>query len=136
MGRETTRTSDRMRPSRRTRLCLPAVFAELLAVAPVAARTGTVLVERVIDGDTIRVRMAGAPYTVRLTGVDAPETKHPTLGIRRLVPSSPWQKGLLGGCARPAQAICGDGEQVGVRHLVGQRDPDAACGDTDMGADL
>ena len=71
-----------MRPSRRTRLCLPAVFAELLAVAPAAARTGTALVERVIDGDTIRVRMAGAPHTVRLTGVDAPETKHPTLGVQ------------------------------------------------------
>ena len=82
MGRETTRTSDRVRPSRRTRLSLLAVFAALLAVAPAAAQTGAALVERVIDGDTIRVRMAGAPYTVRLTGVDTPETKHPTLGVQ------------------------------------------------------
>ena len=35
-------------------------------------------VERVIDGDTIRVRFEGKSYTVRLIGVDTPETKHPT----------------------------------------------------------
>ena len=88
MGRETTRTSDRVRPSRRTRLFLLAVFAALLAVAPAAAQTGTALVGRVIDGDTIRVRMAGAPYTVRLTGVDTPETKHPTLGVQPFGPEA------------------------------------------------
>ena len=41
-----------------------------------------------------------------------------------------------GGRPRPAQAVGGDDEQVGVRQVVGQRDPDTACGDTDMGADL
>ena len=40
---------------------------------PIMAR-----VERVIDGDTIRVRHQGNSYTVRLMGVDTPETKHPT----------------------------------------------------------
>ena len=35
-------------------------------------------VERVIDGDTVRVRFEGKSYTVRLMGVDTPETKHPT----------------------------------------------------------
>lgn len=39
------------------------------------------LVERVIDGDTLL--MAGG-YRVRLIGVDAPETKHPSL------PPEPW----------------------------------------------
>ena len=34
-------------------------------------------VVRVIDGDTLRVRAHGKEYTVRLTGVDTPETKHP-----------------------------------------------------------
>ena len=38
----------------------------------------TACVERVIDGDTIRVRSEGASYTVRLLGVDTPETKRPT----------------------------------------------------------
>ena len=51
-----------------------------------AAQTAAALVERVIDRDTIRVRMAGASYTVRLTGVDTPETKHPTLGVQPLGP--------------------------------------------------
>ena len=88
MGRETTRTSDRVRPSRRTRLFLLAVFAALLAIAPAAAQTAAALVERVIDGDTICVRMAGAPYTVRLNGVDTPETKHPSLGVQPFGPEA------------------------------------------------
>ena len=41
VGRETTRTSDRVRPCRRTRLFLLAVFAALLAITPAAAQTGT-----------------------------------------------------------------------------------------------
>ena len=64
------------------------VLAALLAVAPAAAQTGAALVDRVIDGDAIRVRMAGAPYTVRLNGVDTPETKHPTLGVQPFGPEA------------------------------------------------
>ena len=41
VGRETTRTSDRVRPCRRTRLFLLAVFAALQAIIPAAAQTGT-----------------------------------------------------------------------------------------------
>ena len=44
---------------------------------PITAR-----VERVIDGDTIRVRHQGKSYTVRLIGVDTPETKHPTKAVK------------------------------------------------------
>ena len=39
-------------------------------------------VERVIDGDTIQVRVEGKRYTVRLIGVDTPETKHPTRAVQ------------------------------------------------------
>ena len=39
-------------------------------------------VERVIDGDTIRVRVQGKEYTVRLIGVDTPETVHPTKAVQ------------------------------------------------------
>ena len=39
-------------------------------------------VERVIDGDTIRVRYQGKTFTVRLIGVDTPETKHPTKAVQ------------------------------------------------------
>ena len=51
-----------------------AVLARL-AGGPVLAQTGPAQVERVIDGDTIRVRLDGVRYTVRLTGVDTPETR-------------------------------------------------------------
>ena len=44
---------------------------------PIAAQ-----VERVIDGDTIRVRHQGKNYTIRLIGVDTPETKHPTKAVQ------------------------------------------------------
>ena len=39
-------------------------------------------VERVIDGDTVRVRFEGKSCTVRLMGVDTPETKHPTQAVQ------------------------------------------------------
>ena len=39
-------------------------------------------VERVIDGDTIQVRFENKRYTVRLIGVDTPETKHPTKPVQ------------------------------------------------------
>ena len=44
---------------------------------PISAR-----VERVIDGDTIQVRFEGKSYTVRLIGVDTPETVHPTRAVQ------------------------------------------------------
>ena len=44
---------------------------------PISAR-----VERVIDGDTIQVRFEGKSHTVRLIGVDTPETKHPTKAVQ------------------------------------------------------
>ena len=38
---------------------------------------GSARVERVVDGDTIRVRLDGRSETVRYIGVDTPETKKP-----------------------------------------------------------
>ena len=52
-----------------------------LAVAPVPAQTGPAQVDRVIDGDTISVRRDGVRFAVWLTGVDTPETTHPTRGV-------------------------------------------------------
>ena len=57
------------------------------AVSLIALITGaqldsiTARVERVIDGDTVRVRFDGGIHTVRLIGVDTPETKHPTKAV-------------------------------------------------------
>jgi len=44
-----------------------------------AALAGTVA--RVIDGDTVRVRSRGFDDTVRLVGIDTPETRHPQRGV-------------------------------------------------------
>lgn len=51
--------------------------APFLPAAPVPAGEPVVVVE-VVDGDTVRVRLRGEERTVRLLGVDAPETGHPS----------------------------------------------------------
>ena len=58
---------------------LIAGFMSLVTSAPLAPVTARV--ERVIDGDTIQVRSEGKSYTVRLLGVDTPETKHPSKAV-------------------------------------------------------
>ena len=40
---------------------------------------GTVV--RVVDGDTVKVRLGSHTETIRLIGVNTPETKHPTKGV-------------------------------------------------------
>ncbi|MGH7317649.1 MAG: thermonuclease family protein, partial [Candidatus Rokuibacteriota bacterium] len=40
--------------------------------------SGTVV--RVVDGDTVHVRLGGAVEKVRYIGIDTPETRHPTRG--------------------------------------------------------
>ena len=63
---------------------LIAGFASLITSAqldPIMAQ-----VERVIDGDTIRVRFEGKSYTVRLMGVDTPGDEAPHQGGRILWP--------------------------------------------------
>jgi len=55
----------------------------LIAVAapgcsrPPSGAPGEARVERVVDGDTIVVDLAGQEVTVRLLGIDTPETHHP-----------------------------------------------------------
>ncbi len=63
-----------------------AVLAALSS--PAAAQTGPAQVDRVIDGHTIRVRLDGDRSTVRLTGVDTPETRHPTRGVEPYGPEA------------------------------------------------
>ena len=81
MGDRTTRTNPRVTACRIRRYIAPLAVLAWLAGAPVLAQTGTAQVDRVIDGDTISVRLDGDRYTVRLTGVDTPETTHPTRGV-------------------------------------------------------
>lgn len=60
---------------------LAAVLA-LLALAPTAAAARRLegRVVHVVDGDTVRVRLADRVETVRYIGVNTPEVRHPTRG--------------------------------------------------------
>ena len=66
---------------------IPAVFIAALALAGCSRTTASSLpppwarVLAVIDGDTIEVRIGAQRETVRLIGIDTPETKHPTKPI-------------------------------------------------------
>ena len=92
MGHRTNRTpvtvTWRSAPRVRARACvvsLAPVLAALVALTAGglgAAHIAPAQVARVVGGDTITVRLAdGDRYTVRLTGVDTPETVHPTRGV-------------------------------------------------------
>ena len=89
MGNRTTRPQAALRACRVRRLVVVALAVlAWLAGAPVLAQTGPAQVDRVIDGDTISVRLDGDRDTVRLTGVDTPETKHPTRGVEPYGPEA------------------------------------------------
>ena len=76
-------TDKRLRKKRATRIGALMCFAGILALAMAGQRTGpvTARVERVIDGDTLIVRYQGESHTVRLSGVDTPESAHPTAPV-------------------------------------------------------
>lgn len=66
--------------------------------APRTDEMGRVLatVRTVVDGDTIAVNLGGRTETVRLIGVDTPETKHPTKPVGCFGPeASAHTTGLL-----------------------------------------
>lgn len=85
---------------------LPRVFPTRVVVAVVAAvaavvasvgvgacatdnlPAGTAVVERVVDGDTIVVRIGGERERVRLLGIDTPETVHPEKPVECFGPES------------------------------------------------
>lgn len=46
------------------------------------------VVTRAVDGDTIRVRTARGTETIRLLGVNTPETHHPTKGVECFGPEA------------------------------------------------
>ena len=81
MEHRTTRPQIALSARRIWRSVVALAVLARLAGAPVLAQTGIAQVDWVIDGDSIRVRLDGARDTVRVTGVDTPETKHPTRGV-------------------------------------------------------
>ena len=87
MGHRTTRPHATLKACRIRWYAVALAVLTWLAV-PVLAQTGPAQVDRVIDGDTIRVRLDGDRFTVRLTGVDTPETTHPTRGVEPYGPEA------------------------------------------------
>lgn len=49
---------------------------------------GTARVEKVVDGDTLEVSVAGTTETLRLLGIDTPETHHPTRPVECFGPEA------------------------------------------------
>ena len=80
-------SSTVMNPVRRAGLII-LMFGLGLLFWSVPAHSENAVVVRVIDGDTIRVALSGELTTVRLLGVDTPETKHPTKAVQPLGPEA------------------------------------------------
>ena len=78
----TQKDSSKMNTVRRAGLII-LLFGLGLLFWSVPAHSESAVVVRVIDGDTITVQIAGAIRTIRLIGVDTPETKHPTKKVQR-----------------------------------------------------
>ena len=76
--------------ARLSALALLPLLAATLVACTAGARPddGTMSIVRVIDGDTVVVRVHGADETVRLIGIDTPETKHPTKPVQCFGPEA------------------------------------------------
>ena len=81
MDHRTTRPQPAVRACRLRRLVVALAVLAGLAGGPVLAQTGLAQVDQVIDGDPICVQRDGTRSTARLTGVDTPETRHPTRDV-------------------------------------------------------
>jgi micrococcal nuclease len=57
--------------------CRPEAAVSVPDAPPGAAVAPNAVVERVVDGDTLEMRISGATHTVRLIGIDTPETVDP-----------------------------------------------------------
>ena len=76
--------------------------ATTLAAVPASAATLQGRVTRVVDGDTVKVEVRGVETTVRLVGIDTPETVRPGTPVECFGPAaSARTKHLL----RPGQAV-------------------------------
>jgi micrococcal nuclease len=69
-------------------LVLPTEIPQPPDVSTPAFERTEALVVRVIDGDTIKVRLDGQVYSVRYIGIDTPETVHPDKPIEWMGPEA------------------------------------------------
>ena len=70
-----------------SKLLVPLCALSLVGCS-VPAQPGTAIVKRVIDGDTIELRIGKSNETVRLLGIDTPETVHPNKPIECFGPEA------------------------------------------------
>ena len=78
-----TNIASKLKSKRTARIGVAILVAGMLALITEAQfEPIRATVVRVIDGDTIRVRVEGKEYAVRLIGVDTPETVHPTKTVQ------------------------------------------------------
>ena len=70
------------------------------------------IVEEVVDGDTVRIRVDGDVESVRLLGIDTPETRHPTKPVECFGPQA---SAALG-------ALLPEGMQVRIERDIESRD--------------
>ena len=85
MGHRTARTSltHKLKSKRSARIGIGILIWGMLALITEAQyEPRSAVVERVIDGDTIEVRVDDQTHTVRLIGADTPETKHPAKEVQ------------------------------------------------------
>ena len=85
MGHRTARTSlaHKLKSKRSARIGIVILILGMLALITEAQyEPRSAVVERVIDGDTIEVRVDDQTHTVRLIGADTPETKHPAKEVQ------------------------------------------------------
>ncbi len=75
-------------------LCL-AWLAAAHALEPLAPLQGPFVLDRIVDGDTIRVFVDGRSESVRLIGIDTPETKAPGRPVQPFGPEASEQIGRL-----------------------------------------
>lgn len=77
----------RRSPARTLVVLMAVVVATMAAARGRAAprgpdEPGAAVVERVVDGDTVRVRISGRSETVRLIGIDTPESVKPRTPVQ------------------------------------------------------
>ena len=85
MGNRTTgmNLASKLKTKRTARIGIALlVFGMLALITQAQFEPIDATVVRGIDGDTIRVRVRGKVHTVRLIGVDTPETVHPTKTVQ------------------------------------------------------
>lgn len=102
----------------RLRKWLITVFVLLLTAGCVLEQTDSSLipaeVTRVVDGDTVNVRIDGKEETVRLLLVDTPETVHPTKLVQPFGPeASSFVKDLLNGKKVQLELDIGERDKYG-----------------------